>query len=505
MTLHRADLADHNPIIANRYDKAELLAQAGIPPFPNRWVPSHTAAEVDRRFDELTAATATVRVAGRVTSLRKMGKSIFFHLLDATGRIQVYAKRDNVNEAEFDRLKDVYDLGDFLGAEGTLFVTKSGEKSVEARSLTLLSKSMRPVPSDHYGLKDPETRQRQRYVDLFANPEVRDIFRKRAALVRGLRGFLDELGYLEVETPMMQPIHGGATARPFETYHNTLGMKLFLRIAPELYLKRLLVGGFERVYEINRNFRNEGISTRHNPEFTMLELYTAWWDYRDTMDLTERLLRRAAQGAGVERTIRFGDMEIDFVGPEPWRRITVLDATRAATGKDLSWTMSEAEARTALGWSHTAPGAPAPSSEAGTGADVIMKAFEENVETTLVNPTFVTEFPAVLSPLAKARPDDPLVAERFELYVAGMELANAYSELNDPGLQFHHFKQQLRRKEAGDQEAQAMDEDYIRALEYGMPPASGLGIGIDRLTMLMTNQQSIREVILFPLLRPEGA
>ena len=507
--LHRARLSDHHSIIEHRYEKAAELARQGVPLFPNRYVPSHSCQQVLDAYESLDASRQSVRVAGRMMAIRRMGKAIFCHLLDASGRIQVYARRDNLPEADFERLKDLIDLGDFLGVEGTVFTTKTGERSIEATAVTLLSKSMRPLPEKYHGLKDTEIRYRQRYVDLFANPEVRDIFRRRAAIVASIRRQLDGLGYLEVETPMMQPIHGGASARPFVTHHNTLDMPLYLRIAPELYLKRLLVGGFERVYEINRNFRNEGISTRHNPEFTMLELYTAWWDYRDTMELTERLLRQAAQDAGVQGPVTFGEHTIDLLPEAPWRRISVLEGIREVTGLELDWSMSAAQVRQAAAGRVHVPGGPdaaaKESHEAGTGADHIMAIFEENVEKTLVQPTFVIEYPAVLSPLAKARPDNPAVAERFELYIGCIEVANAYSELNDPGLQFHHFENQLKRREAGDQEAQAMDEDYVRALEYGMPPASGLGIGIDRITMLCTGQTSIREVILFPLLRQEVA
>jgi lysyl-tRNA synthetase class 2 len=499
-TPQRPNLPDHNQIIEQRYEKLAKLREEGVEPFPRRWIPTHSAKAANDGFDALVDAKTNVRAAGRIVGLRKMGKAAFIHLLDQTGKVQVHATADALGEAGFELVKKGLDLGDHVGAEGMMFATKTGEKTIAAEEIVLLSKAVRPPPEKWHGLKNTELRYRLRYVDMFANPETRDVFRTRARLVAAMRRELDGRGYLEVETPMMQPIYGGAAAKPFVTRHNALDTDLYLRIAPELYLKRLLVGGFEKVYEINRNFRNEGLSVRHNPEFTMMELYTAYWDYHDTMSLTEELIRAIATDLGLGETIPFGDHQISILG-KAWDRMTVRESIFARTQIDLSWNMPRAEVleKGAKFLVHLAP----KERESASTARLIMAVFEEAVEKTLIQPTFITEFPAELSPLAKTRRDDTRVAERFELYVAGMELANAYSELNDPALQHAAFLQQLDARAGGDDEAHQLDEDYVRALEFGMPPASGLGIGVDRLAMILTNQHSIRDVVLFPLLRPE--
>lgn len=491
-------LKDHNEIIRNRYAKADAMRERGLNPYVNRWLPTHRAAELIKDSAQHAEANQKVRVAGRMMSIRVMGKAAFFHVRDESGQIQIYIKKGELPDEQYEQFREFADMGDIVGVEGEVFITRTGELSVLARSFVLLSKSVRPLPEKWHGLKDVETRYRQRYVDLIANTEVRDIFVLRSRIMAGLRAFLISLGYMEVETPMMQPVFGGAAARPFSTHHNALDMPLFLRIAPELYLKRLTVGGMERIFEINRNFRNEGISTRHNPEFTMLELYTAWWDFRDTMDLTERMLRGLAQEVFGRTRFAFGEEAFDF-GPG-FPRMTYLEALHAhvpeAADRDFKWSDPPETTRTKL------EGIAKPAANAST-ATMLVELFEERVEATLSGPIFITEFPKAVSPLAKSRADDPTIAERFELYICGMEIANGYSELNDPREQYERFREQVEARARGDEEANEMDEDYIRALEYGMPPCSGLGVGIDRLTMLLTNSASIRDVILFPLMKPE--
>jgi lysyl-tRNA synthetase class 2 len=496
----RPELPDHNQLIAQRYEKAVQLRADGWELYPARWLPTHSAARALADYDQLAQPETVVRVAGRVCALRRMGQAAFIHLLDESGKIQIHARRDKLGERGFSLAKSGLDLGDFVGVEGSLFTTKTGEKTVSADDIVLLSKAMRQPPEKWHGLKDPEIRYRLRYVDMFATPEIRDVFRTRAKIVSAIRRELDGRGYLEVETPMMQPIHGGATARPFKTHHNALDMELFLRVAPELYLKRLLVGGFEKVYEINRNFRNEGLSVRHNPEFTMMELYTAYWDYHDTMKLTEEVLRKAAQEAGAGEMVDWQGKKINWLGP-PWERLTIREAIARETGLDLHWKMSREDILSrAADWLTDLP---RETRAKASSSKLVLEVFERAVEPTLIQPTFITEFPAELSPLAKKRRDDPDTAERFELYIGGLEVANAYSELNDPAAQYEAFRQQAGARAAGDDEAHLLDEDYVRALEFGMPPASGLGIGIDRIVMLLANCYSIRDVILFPLMRPE--
>ncbi|GAB4316652.1 MAG: lysine--tRNA ligase [Candidatus Sumerlaeia bacterium] len=488
-------LLDRSEIVANRFRKAAALRAAGRSPFAHKWNPLHTSAEILDRADEMIAdQTSPARVAGRVLVVRDFGKSAFFHLQDEAGKIQVYAQKNRMGEEGFQFFKSYVDGGDIVGVEGPVFRTKTGEVTIAATTIELLTKAMRPLPEKWHGLRDVETRYRRRYVDLIVNEDSRRIFRNRSRLIRALRNWLDDRGFLEVETPMMQPIYGGASARPFVTHHNTLDMTLYLRIAPELYLKRLLVGGFEKVYEINRNFRNEGISTRHNPEFTMLELYRAYWNYEDMMGLVEEMFQHAARSLFGTLEFTYQGRRIDMSGP--FRRVSILDAVREKTGLTFQWSDEPGDVRERMAQVYQ------PAHGLSTPA-MIMELFEELVEPDLLQPVFVTEYPTEVCPLAKCKPGDPLVAERFELYVGGLELANGYSELNDPEDQYARFEQQVRMRQSGDEEAAMMDEDYVLALEHGMPPAAGLGVGIDRLVMLLTDSASIRDVILFPLLRPQ--
>jgi lysyl-tRNA synthetase class 2 len=490
-------MLDRNEIIEHRYELVNRLRQRGINPFPNRYTPSHHSSDVLGNAESLIKSETRVCVAGRVLTVRTFGRASFFHLLDDKGRIQIYAKHDILGEDAMLFFKEFIDTGDIVGIEGIVFRTKTGEVTIAARSLSLLTKAVRPLPEKWHGLRDHELRHRQRYVDLIVNEPVKHTFIRRSRIITALREFLDAEGYIEVETPIMQPVYGGALARPFVTHHNALDMTLYLRIAPELYLKRLTVGGFEKVYEINRSFRNEGISLKHNPEFTMLELYTAYWDYTDTMQLVERMIKSVCQKV-------LGTLKISYQGDaidlEPqWQRVKLLDVVERETGLKLRWSDDprkvREQAKQFIELRH----------DQLSTAETILALFEEKVEPKLVQPTFVVEFPKETSPLAKCKEDEPNVAERFELFIGRLELANAYSELNDPAAQYEIFEQQMARRQAGDLEALMMDEDYIRALEYGMPPASGLGVGIDRFAMLLTDSSSIREVIAFPLLRPESS
>ena len=490
---------DVTPFMRERLAKLDELSREGIDPFPSTFPVSHPPGELIATYaaaDEATLTTApAVAVAGRIVSLRGHGKASFAHIQDRTGRIQIYVRLDGVGEAAY-RLFKRLDVGDFVGVNGGLFRTKTGELTVQVAALTLLSKSLRPLPDKWHGLSDVEVRYRQRYVDLLANPPVVEVFRRRARIVAEMRRFLDARGFLEVETPMMQSIPGGATARPFVTHHNALDLTLYLRVAPELYLKRCVVGGLERVYEINRNFRNEGISTHHNPEFTMLEFYQAYADYRDLMAFTEELLGQVTRAACGSERVTYQGREISFA--PPWPRLSVEEALVTLGG------LSANEVRTAEGLRAAAAARGIPVNPAWGWAKLLMELFEALGEARCIQPTFITDFPAELSPLAKARPEDPRYVQRFELYIAGMEVANAYTELNDPREQRRRFEAQVKAREAGDDEAQYLDEDFLRALEYGLPPTAGEGIGIDRLVMLLTDSPSIRDVILFPLLRPEA-
>jgi len=493
---HRAGEAPANELIRRRHEKLEALRAAGVDPFGSRFPVSHWAGPLHARWDAASEddlkAAGPVSAAGRAMSLRHHGKSCFAHLLDRTGTIQLYARADVLGD-DYARFTDL-DVGDFVGVTGELFRTRTGELTVQVKAWSFLGKSLRPLPEKWHGLKDVETRFRQRYVDLLVNPETREVFRTRTRAIQAIRAFLDARGFLEVETPTMHAIPGGAAARPFETHHNALDIDLYLRIALELHLKRLVVGGFDRVYEIGRIFRNEGVSTQHNPEFTMLEFYQAYADYGDLMELTEALFGELAQ------TLR-GSLTIGYQGETirlapPWRRLTFFGGLSEALGMPVTADTPDDRllaAAVSRGFVHGG----------GSRAMLWKELFGHFVEPTLVQPTFVVDFPVEVSPLARQKKDDPALVDRFELFIARMELANAYSELNDPIEQRRRFEAQRRERELGDEEAHQLDEDYVRALEYGLPPTAGEGIGIDRLVMLFAEKPSIREVILFPLLRPE--
>ncbi len=482
--------------VQQRMLKLERLRERGIDPYPARARRSHTAAEAIAAFEEAEASGAdgpTVQVTGRLRAIRVMGKSTFAHIEDGSGRIQIYLKRDNLGEEAYEIFKRDVDLGDFLGVEGHLFRTRTGEVTVHVRSYQLLTKTLHPLPEKWHGLRDVETRYRRRYLDLIANEEVRDIFRTRTRVVTAMRRFLDDQGFIEVETPSLQPIYGGAMARPFTTHHNALDMTLYLRISDELYLKRLIVGGIDKVYEICKDFRNEGVSTKHNPEFTQMECYWAYADYSDMMWLTEHMVAFIAEEALGSAQFTFQGHQIDVT--PPWRRWTLRDAIQELTGIDymefpnLEALWAEVQRREL----HVSP--------QPTWGKLIDELLGEIVEPTLIQPTFIKDYPIDISPLSKALSDDPLHVERFEIFIGGLEMGNAYSELNDPMVQRERFEQQGLGAKAGDEEAHPMDEDYILALMHGMPPTGGLGVGVDRLTMLLTDQTSIREVILFPHMR----
>ncbi len=490
-------MEDINELIEQRIRKLGELREMGINPYGEPYDITHHASEIHSLFGEKDAESlekdpVEVSVAGRMIALRSFGKAAFSHLQDETGKIQVYFRKDILKEA-YGIVKNL-DIGDIVGVKGELFRTRTGELTVMVREFNLLTKSLRPLPEKWHGLKDVELRYRQRYVDLIVNPQVRETFARRSAIIKFIRDFLEREGFIEVETPMMHQIPGGAAARPFKTHHNALGIDLYLRIAPELYLKRLLVGGYERVFEINKNFRNEGISTRHNPEFTMLEFYVAYRDYRFLMDFTERLFTELLKEITGSLRLKYGDLEIDF--SPPWERISMFDALIDA-GVPEEVLMDYGKARD---W---ARGKGIDLSGAVTLGKLLDEIFKEMVEPSLVGPVFITDYPVELSPLAKRKPDAPDFVERFELFIASREIANAFTELNDPQDQRERFLKQVEAKEKGDEEAHWMDADFIRALEYGMPPAAGEGIGIDRLVMLLTNSPSIRDVILFPQMKPE--
>ncbi len=486
-----------NELIVQRIKKLDELRQDGTDPFGGAFYAENQAKEIHVQYE--TASKESLEkehrecsLAGRIIAMRDFGKAAFAHIQDATGKIQVYFKKDVLSEKY--RLVKKLDIGDIVGIKGLLFRTKTNELTVEVQDLVLLTKSLRPLPEKWHGLKDIETRYRQRYVDLIVNPEVRETFIKKSIIIKAIRDFLESKGFIEVETPMMQPIPGGATAKPFVTYHNALGVDLYLRIAPELYLKRLLVGGYERVYELNRNFRNEGISTKHNPEFTMLEFYVAYRDYNYLMNFTEELITSVAEKTLGGLKVPYGDTTIDFT--PPWPRIPLLEALlKKGVPEEALRDVEKARA-----WAKEHNITIDKNEALGKILDEI---FKEMVEPELVQPTFIIDYPVELSPLAKRKPENPSLVERFELFIASREIANAFSELNDPFDQKERFLEQGEAKAKGDEEAHWMDEDFVRALEYGMPPAAGEGIGIDRLVMLLTNSQSIRDVILFPQLKPE--
>jgi lysyl-tRNA synthetase class 2 len=502
--------AESNDQQQERQRSFEEIVRLGFVPYPHKFDRTHTISQIVQEFgdkpgDELDASPARVRAAGRVFAINKMGKAAFVRFTDGAELLQIYIKSNEVDERTWSLFK-LLDLGDFIGAEGKLFRTRTNELSIHAESLTFLAKAFLPPPDKYYGLADVEIRYRQRYADLIANRDVRRVFEKRAEVIRMIRRFFDARGYVEVETPMLTPLASGAAARPFVTHHNALDIDLYARIAPELYLKRLIVGGFEKVYEINRNFRNEGVDRTHNPEFTMLEFYEAYSEYEDLITLTEDLIsgivERACRGAAVE----YGEQRIDF--SRPWARVTMREAIinhwpgegerptaeDLATGEGvLQWAERHHDLKTQIPHLRTL----------GYGY-MLGEVFEHVAEARLVNPTFVTEFPVELSPLSKRSRGDERFVDRFELFISGMEIANAFCEINDPKDQRQRFEAQMRRRAGGDEEAMVIDEDYIRALSYGMPPTAGEGVGIDRLVMILTNQRSLRDVILFPHMRPEG-
>ncbi|MCL2103372.1 MAG: lysine--tRNA ligase [Syntrophorhabdaceae bacterium] len=490
-----------NDLMRDRIRKLEEVKESGSRPYPNDqrvgWTTaSSKEAAAGKGQEELAANPVNVDIAGRVMAIRRFGKASFAVLSDRCGRLQAYLKKDNLEEGVYEQFQKAVDVGDIIWVEGPLFFTKTGELTIEARRFRLLTKAIRPLPEKWHGLSDVETRYRQRYVDLIVNEEARDIFQKRSRVVNFLRNYLSGRDFLEVETPMMQPLAGGATARPFITHHNALNMDLYLRIAPELYLKRLLVGGLERVFEINRNFRNEGIDTQHNPEFTMLEFYQAYATFDDLMSLTEDMLSSLAKEL-------FGDMKFQYQGETinftpPWERVTVAQAVTRYVGVPEEKLSEEGFLRDMLKELQV------PVAENASAGDLLAMIFEVAAERKITGPTFVTDYPIEVSPLSRRNDLRPHIADRFELIIQGREIANAFSELNDPADQKSRFEEQLRRRERGDEEAHFLDSDYIRALEYGMPPAAGEGIGIDRLVMLLTDSPSIREVILFPQLRKEG-
>lgn len=507
MTDNGSEREDRGWIVRDRIAKLEALRERGVEPYAYSYDPTHGASEAAALLPDEQEEGETVRVAGRLVGMRRMGKSTFAHIADRTGRIQAYFRINDLGEDGY-ALLDLLDLSDWVGVEGPLFRTRTGEVTIRVERLEPLAKAIRPLPLGkeeidpetgerrvHSGLAEQEARYRQRYVDLAISPESRQVFERRARIISAIRRFLDERDFLEVETPILQPQYGGAAARPFVTHHNALDMPLYLRIADELYLKRLIVGGMERVYEIGKDFRNEGMSRFHNPEFTMLEFYAAYFDYEDVMQLTEELISHVVESTSDGTSVEFGGETISF--QPPFRRLSMYEAIREIGGMDVVGVEEDVlrDRARALGVSDV--------DTMGRGK-LIDELFGELVEPKLIQPTFITDYPLEMSPLAKPRRDDPTLTERFELIIAGKEVVNAYSELNDPFDQRERFEAQDRLRAAGDDEAHPLDEDFLRALEYGMPPTGGFGMGIDRLVMILTNQPSIRDVILFPTMRPEG-
>jgi len=491
--------------VVQRRSNLEELKKLGVDPYPHRFEADAPIEGVvgqykDSSREQLDDAKPRVRLAGRILAIRPFGKANFVVISDGRARIQAYIRQDTLPARDFEIFK-LLDLGDWIGVDGPLFRTKTNELTVNAQRLDFLAKCLLPLPEKWHGLQDIEIRYRQRYLDLIVNPDSRQVFEVRSRVITAFREFLIARGFLEVETPMMQPIPGGALARPFVTHHNTLDMRLFMRIAPELYLKRLTVGGIEKVFEINRNFRNEGISTQHNPEFTMLEFYWAYADYNDLMALTEEMLPFVAAKSGSGDTVTFNGHSISF--KPPFRRLSLREGARAAASRRLGVEVTPDALRSRDGAAALAARLDIPIASAMGPGKIAAEIFEALCEEDLIQPTFVYDFPTEVSPLSKQKPDDPETVERFELYAGGFEVANAFSELNDPVEQRRRFEDQLKERAGGDEEAHAMDEDYIRALEFGMPPAGGEGVGIDRLVMLLTGSPSIRDVILFPLMRPK--
>ncbi len=490
-----------NEMLLIRRNKLDQLKALGVDPFGQKFEKTHEASEIHEAYgekekQELEEMKASVVLAGRMMQKRSMGKATFAHIQDMTGKIQIYVRKDTIGETLFEAF-DMLDIGDIVGVSGHVFKTKTGETSVKVTELTILTKSLYPLPEKYHGLKDVELRYRQRYVDLIMNPDVKHSFVLRSKIIQSMRRYLDNQGFLEVETPTLHAIAGGATARPFITHHNALDMELYMRIAIELHLKRLIVGGMEKVYEIGRVYRNEGISTRHNPEFTMIELYEAYADYESIMELTENLVRHIAQEVLGTTEIQYQDKLVDL--GSPWKRISMVDAIKETVGVDFSVHMTDEEAHALAKEHHIEV------KDNMTYGHIVNEFFEQRVEETLIQPTFITGHPVAISPLAKKNADDPRFTDRFELFVVAREHANAFTELNDPIDQRQRFESQLEEREQGNDEAHMMDEDFIRALEIGMPPTGGLGIGIDRLVMLLTDAPSIRDVLLFPLMKERAS
>lgn len=484
---------DMNQLMQIRRDKLAKLKEEGKDPFEiTKFNRTHTSKQIVENYDELEGKDVTV--AGRLMAKRIMGKASFCHIQDGDGRIQSYVSINELGEESYKQFKED-DIGDIIGITGFVFKTKTGEISIHAKEVTLLSKSLRPLPEKYHGLKDTDLRYRQRYVDLIMNPEVKDTFLKRVQILQEIKNILNEKGYLEVETPILNTIAGGAAARPFITHHNTLDMDMYLRIANELYLKRLIVGGFDKVYEMGRMFRNEGMDIKHNPEFTNIELYSAYEDYNDMMDITEEIISKVALRVLGTTKITYQGTEIDLT--PSWKRISMIDAIKEVTGVDFNTIETAEEAKKAAEDLHVEL-----DELKLTRGEIINQVFEAKVEETLIQPTFIYDYPVEVSPLTKRKPSDPRLTERFEVFIGAREYGNAYSELNDPIDQYERFKKQVEARDAGDEEANMMDDDFINALEYGMPPTGGLGIGVDRLVMLLTDSASIRDVLLFPTMKP---
>lgn len=478
--------------LQHRRDKLKKLKEKNINPYPYKYNRTHSTKDILNNFESLEKEQKEIKTAGRIVSLRKHGKSSFFHIQDGYGKIQVYAKADEVGKEKFELL-DCFDIGDHVGVEGKVFITKTGEKSIRAKDFMILSKSLRPLPEKWHGLQDKEIRYRQRYLDLIVNPKVRDTFLSRTKIMQKMREFLDDSGFVEVETPILQPIYGGASARPFITHHNVLDMDLYLRIADELYLKRLIIGGFEKVYEFCKDFRNEGMDKNHNPEFSMLELYQAYADYNEIMELYRTMLIYVAAEIFGSTKITYQGEKIDLGGE--WKKIPILDSIKEIGGVDVAQKDEEEIKEIALNLELNVD-------EAANKWKIIDTLFGNLVQPKLIQPTFITDYPMEISPLAKKHRKKQGLTERFELFIGGLELGNAFSELNDPLDQRQRFEQQKKLRESGDDEAQVLDEDFLRAMEYGMPPTGGLGVGIDRVVMLFTDSSSIRDVIFFPQMRP---
>ena len=486
------EILDENHLIKIRKEKLEELKKQGKNPFEiTKYNRTHTSEDIKNNFEELEGKD--VSIAGRIVAKRIMGKASFCHIQDMHGKIQSYVSINDLGEENYSDFK-TYDIGDIIGITGFVFKTRTEEISVHAKKVVLLTKSLRPLPEKFHGLKDTELRYRQRYVDLIMNPEVKETFLLRTKIIKEIRRILDSKGYTEVDTPILNTIAGGAAARPFITHHNTLDMDMYLRIANELYLKRLIVGGFDKVYEMGRMFRNEGISIKHNPEFTNIELYSAYEDYHDMMDITEEIISTVAQNVLGTTKITYQGTPIDLT--PGWKRITMIDSIKEVTGIDFNNINSDEEAREIL----KKLGIEFVSTT--TRGEAINLVFEGKVEETLIQPTFIYDYPIEVCPLTKKKPSDPRLTERFEIFIGGREYGNAYSELNDPIDQYERFLDQVRQKNAGNEEANDMDEDFVQALEYGMPPTGGLGIGVDRLIMLLTDSASIRDVLLFPTMKP---